>query len=199
MMDRIGEVIEASTMRIRAQREELEEPPAFGSFVKVSSGRDLTSFAVVYNAYETSIDPARRPMALGLSEEELRSQQPQIFEMLRLEFEAAIVGFKDQSGLVKTYLPPWPPRIHAFVELCTPGEIISLTDDLEFVRSLNSLPGIPTDELIAAAVRMAYQNRDCDRTFLIRAGQEIALMLKDEYERARSILRRIGYVESPKR
>lgn len=196
MTDRVGEVIEASTTRIKAQREELEGPPAFGSFVKVPSGPSVTSYAVVYNVYETSVDPSRRPLALGLTEEELKSQQPQIFEMLRLEFEAAIVGFKDQAGCVNAYLPPWPPRIHSFVESCTPDEIVSLTEDLEFIRSINSLPGLPTDELIAAAVRIAYQNRDCDRSFLVRAGREIAIMLKDEYERARSILRRLGHVKS---
>ncbi|MCL5291600.1 MAG: hypothetical protein M1548_03600 [Actinobacteria bacterium] len=194
MIDRIGEVIEASTTRFRAQREELDNPPAFGSFVKVPSGPDITSYAIVYNVYETSIDASRRPMAMGLTEEELKAQQPQIFEMIRLEFEAAIVGFKDQGGAVKAYLPPWPPRIHAFVGACGPEEVISLTEDLDFIRAINALPGLPTDELIAAAVRVAYQNRDCDAEFLVKAGQEIAIMLKEEYERARSILRRVGHV-----
>ncbi|MHB0977083.1 MAG: HAS-barrel domain-containing protein [Candidatus Aquicultorales bacterium] len=196
MMDHIGEVIEASTTRFRAQRQSLDNPPAFGSFVKVPSGPEITSYAVVFNVYESSIDPSRRPVAFGLTEKELKEQQPQIFEMLRLEFEAAIIGFKDQSAAVKTYLPPWPPRIHSFVGACTPDEVSDLTNELEFIRSINALPGLPTDELLAAAVRTAYRNRDCDDSFLIKAGQEIAIMLKDEYERARSILRRVGHVEA---
>lgn len=194
MMQKIGEVIEASTTRFRAQREQLEGPPAFGSFVRVPFGEGITAYAIIYNVYETSLDPTRRPIALGLTEERLRVEQPQIYEMLRLEFEAAIVGFKDLGGAINAYLPPWPPRIHSFVEECSPDEVMALTEDLDFIRSVNALPGLPADELIAAAVRSAYRNRDCDQSFLIKAGQEIALMLKDEYERARSILRRIGSV-----
>lgn len=191
-MNRLGEVIEASTTRFRAQREELETPPAFGEFVKAPAGPEIVAYAIVYNVYETSIDQSRRPVAFGLTEEQLKAEQPQIFEMLRLEFEAAIVGFRDQSGCVKSYLPPWPPRIHAFVAACSPSEVVELTEDLEFIRSIAALPGLPADELIAAAVRTAYRNRDCDPEFLVRSGQEIAVMFKDEYERARSVLRRVG-------
>ncbi|HEY3375125.1 MAG TPA: hypothetical protein VGK02_08700 [Candidatus Aquicultor sp.] len=191
MADRIGEIIEVYTTRFRAQSDSLTNPPYFGSFVKAESqGTDI--YGLVYNVYETSIDPGRRPMAYGIPRDELLRYRPEIAEFLTVEFEAAIIGFND--GFTRAYLPPFPPRIHSFVYPCEKNEVLDLTEDLEFIRSINALPGLPLEELAAASIRLAYNERDCDQAFLVRAGQEIAQLLKDEYEKARSIIRRISDV-----
>jgi hypothetical protein len=148
-------------------------------------------YGLVYNVYEASIDPNRRAMAYGIEREELFRHQPQIAEFLKVEFEAAIIGFND-IGYIRAYLPPFPPRIHSFVYPCNRQEVLDLTEDLEFIRSINALPGLPIEELAAASIRLAYAERENDRAFLMRAGQEIAQLLKDEYEKARSIIRRIS-------
>lgn len=188
--ERIGEIIQVFTTRFLAQGDSLANPPAFGSFVKAES-QNMSIYGLVYNVYEMSIDPNRRAVAFGIERTELLRQQPQIAEFLKVEFEAAVIGFND-AGYIRAYLPPFPPRIHSFVYVCSGKEVLELTEDLEFIRSINALPGIPVEELAAASIRLAYQERNNDQKFLVRAGQEIAQVLKDEYEKARSIIRRIS-------
>jgi hypothetical protein len=97
--DRIAEVIETATAEFLAQclePEDLNFPvmPPFGSWVKAldeESGNQI--MAVVYHATTSPIDSVHRARALGLSLQELREQQPQIFAMLKTEFRAVIVGF----------------------------------------------------------------------------------------------------------
>jgi len=190
MADRIGEIIEVYTTRFLAQSNNLENPPHFGSFVKTSSqGMDI--YGLVFNVHETSIDPNRRAIAYGIERTELLKRQPHFAEFLKVEFEAAVIGFSD-AGYIRSYLPPFPPRIHTFVYPCDSEEILDLTEDLEFIRNINALPGLPVEELVAASIRLACAERGGDRSFLVRAGQEIAQLLKDEYEKARSIIRRIS-------
>lgn len=119
----IGEVIETSTTQFVAQclePEDLNFPsmPPFGSWVKSfdeESGNKI--FAVVTNVTTAPIDSVHKARALGLSLAELRQQQPQIFAMLKTEFQAAIVGFETPpdpqqngfnpgEGKIYQYLPP---------------------------------------------------------------------------------------------
>jgi hypothetical protein len=190
MAGRIGEVIESSTTRFKAEAVEADSPPAFGSFVR--TGSDIITYGLVYNVYASSVDPGRKPIALGLTEEELSREQPQLKQLLKTDFEVAIIGFAEDN-LVHTFLPPWPPRIHSFVYACSNEEIIKLTENLEFIRVLTFLPSsLPTEELIAASIRIASQARGGSRDFLVKAGQEIATLLKDEYEKAKGIIRRLS-------
>ena len=94
-----AEVVETSTTEFLSQcidPEDLGFPvmPPFGSWVRSrdeESGN--TIYAVVYHATTAPIDGVHRARALGMSLEELREQQPQIFAMLKTEFRSAIVGY----------------------------------------------------------------------------------------------------------
>jgi hypothetical protein len=220
----IGEVIEATTTHFVAQcpRPYLHQPPAFGSFVKIEPGRprsaasppafvdpfaetpadalptdtpDGTLYALVYTAATGSGDTGRRPAAYGLDEETLREEQPQIFDLLTTEFAALHLGFA-QEGRIRSYLPPQPPRLHAFVTECSPAEVCALTDAPDFLRSLRPPPNsADADELIAACLRHAYRCRHADFTFLVRAGKQLANLLRDDPDRLTALLRKI---EPPK-
>ncbi|MCY7323052.1 MAG: hypothetical protein LH660_14925, partial [Phormidesmis sp. CAN_BIN36] len=88
----IAEVIETSTTEFLAQclePENLSFPvmPPFGSWVKaVDDESKNLIYAVVYHATTSPIDSVHRARALGLSLDDLREQQPQIFAMLKTEF-----------------------------------------------------------------------------------------------------------------
>ncbi|WP_199248318.1 HAS-barrel domain-containing protein [[Phormidium] sp. ETS-05] len=203
----IAEVIETATTEFLAQcldPEDLSFPamPPFGSWVRASdeeSGNDI--YAIVYHATTSPIDSVHRARALGLSLEGLREQQPQIFAMLKTEFRAAIVGFTaPPEGLNhsrsavrrrRQYIPPRPPQIHQAVYLCTPLEIVEFTQELDFLRTLLQLQGAPVDALTAATIREIYQLRKLDRDWLVQAGRALSLLLKDDYDRLRLILRQI--------
>jgi len=70
-------------------------------------------YALVVGASTASLEPNRRPSALGYEDEdELRRHQPQIFELLRTDFTGLLIAYSagDGKGL-RRHLPPVPPRI----------------------------------------------------------------------------------------
>ncbi|ERN40590.1 HAS barrel domain protein [Rubidibacter lacunae KORDI 51-2] len=200
--DCFAEVIETATTEFLAQclePEELDFPamPPFASWVKAldeESGNWV--YGIVTYVTTSPIDSVHRARALGLSLSELRDQQPQIFAMLKTEFRAAIVGFltpgdRGTAGEIFQYLPPRPPQIHQGVWHCQPEEVVSFSDRLDFLRGLLDAQGVPSEALLAAVVRGIYRLRQADRPWLVRAGREIGMLLKDDYDRLRYILSQI--------
>ena len=193
----IAEVIETSTCEFLAQCLEPEDlklavMPTFGSIVKAAdeeTGNQI--LAVVYHATTAPIDSVHRARALGMSLDELREEQPQIFAMLKTEFKAAIIGFEDDKGQMYQYLPPRPPQIHQGVYQCSSEEIIRFSEQLEFLRTLLQVQGAPVEALTAATIREIHQLRARDRSWLVTAGRTISLILKDDYDRLRFVLSQI--------
>ncbi len=155
-------------------------------------------YALVYGANTASLEPNRRPSALGFEdEEEMRKRQPQIFELLRTEFSGLLIAYSEGGDKpLRRHLPPLPPRIHSRVYPCTPGETMALTEDLSFLRSIllpsgGALAGVPSDELAAACLRQARESHPDDQAFLLRAGQTLAKLMANDYERLQAILRNV--------
>jgi hypothetical protein len=63
------------------------------------------------------MDPMRYPFAYQKTEEELRTEQPQIFEFLKTTFSCILVGYQE-GGHIRYLLAPEPSKIHAFVTPC---------------------------------------------------------------------------------
>jgi len=205
--DHFAEVIETATTEFLAQclePENLSFPvmPPFGSWVKsVDEEAGNLVYAVVYHATTSPIDSVHRARALGLSLQDLREQQPQIFAMLKTEFRAAIAGFQPPAAMsngvtaelatIYQHLPPRPPQIHQAVYRCEAAEVLSFSEKLDFLRTLLQVPGAPVDALAAATIREIYQLRQADRSWLVQAGRMLSLLLKDDYDRLRVILGQI--------
>ena len=195
----IAEVIETATTEFLAQCLQPQDlsyatMPPFGSWVKaVDEVSGHWVYGVVYHATTSSVDAVHRTQALGLSLDELREQQPQIFAMLKTDFRAAIVGFYQEEPRSEyyQYLPPRPPQVHQPVYACGPDEIIEFTEALDFLRTLLQMSAAPVDSLVAAAIREVYQLRKGDRPWLVQAGRTLSLLLKDDYDRLRIILGQI--------
>ncbi|CEJ43337.1 HAS-barrel domain-containing protein [Umezakia ovalisporum] len=199
----IAEVIETSSTEFLSQCLEPEDlgfppMPPFGSWVCAvdeESGHQI--YGVLYQVTTMPIDSVHRAVALGLSLQDLRQEQPQIFAMLKTEFRAAIVGFEHScrtpgaNQRVYQYLPPRPPQIHQAVYQCEPEAIIRFTEELDFLRTLLCVNAAQVEALTAAAIRHVYQLRKADRQWLIKAGRTLSLLLKDDYDRLRFILSQI--------
>ncbi|ACK71477.1 conserved hypothetical protein [Gloeothece citriformis PCC 7424] len=207
--DHIGEVIETATTQFLAQclePEDLSFPqmPPFGSWVKSvdeESGNKI--LAVVTYVTTSPIDSIHRARALGLTLSELREQQPQIFAMLKTEFRATIVGFETNPdskksngnswGKIYQYIPPRPPQIHQAVYRCEDSEIIRFSEQLDFLRTFLQVKDAPVEALIAASVREIYQLRKGDHQWLVQAGRQLNMLLKDDYDRLRYVLSQIHW------
>jgi len=222
-----AEVIETSTTDFLAQclePEDLSFPimPPFGSWVKSfdeETGNEV--LAVVTYVTTTPIDSVHRARALGLSLQDLREEQPQIFAMLKTEFRVSMLGFftaegghpqapklnsgermttepgdngnGHHSGRCYQYLPPRPPQVHQGVYHCETSEIIRFTEELDFLRTLLDVNTVPVDSLLAAVLREIYRLRQADREWLVQAGRKLSTLLKDDYDRLRYILSQIHF------
>lgn len=218
----LAEVVEASTSLLVAQCWERlrENPPAFGSLVKVVPPRftgqwtaspseyedpfadespaarqvgspDGTIYAVVYSAETMSAQPGRRASAFQKTREELRQEQPQIFELLRTDFTALPVGFV-RAGRLCPQIPPRPANLHDGVEECSDVEEKVITGCPEVLEAILRGPeGINADSLVVALLERGYTLREADRGFLVAAGKTLASLLRSEPGRLLGILRRI--------
>jgi len=192
-MQRVGEVIEASTTDFVAQCYELYQSPPLGSLVKTTD-LPVELYGIVYNATTTSLEPGRRPIARGkdeASEEEIYKSSPQLRQLLRSEFSALVVGYRENEKLYH-YLPPKPARIHSFVYLCPTEEVKEFSQSFDFLNILiNTHLPVPAEELIAACLRQMSQVYEDPHTFLVAAGKELAILLSSEFNQLKAILGRI--------
>jgi hypothetical protein len=195
--DRIAEVVATATTEFVAQcmePDDLSFPlmPAFGSWVKSpqQENEGAITYGVVYHATTVPIDSVHRAVALGLSLNELREQQPQIFAMLKTEIKVVLLGFVSR-GKVYQHLPAQPPQIHQAVYTCEANEIIKFSEELHFLRTLTQISSAPVDELVAAVLRDVYQIRKCDRPWLVEASRKLGILLKDDYDRLGAILSQV--------
>ncbi|MBN1176961.1 MAG: hypothetical protein JXA51_04700 [Dehalococcoidales bacterium] len=187
--NKIAEVIEASTAQFAAQCYQLYEIPPLGSLVKTG---DI--YGIVAEATTESLDTGRKPIARGkdeASEEAVYQSSPQLTKLLRSEFTAVVAGHRDGDNLYR-YLPPQPARIHGFVYLCQPDEVKEFGKSFDFLNILiNTALPVPTEELIAAALRQMSQAHDDSHAFLVAAGKELAALLSNDYIRLKNILGRL--------
>jgi hypothetical protein len=190
--NKIAEVIEAETAQFTAQTYELypsPEGPSLGALVRTG---DI--YGIVCHAETSGLEPGRKPVARGrdeASEEAVYRSSPQLLKLLRSQFTAAVVGFKDGENVLQ-YLPPQPARIHGFVYLCQPEEVREFSGAFGFLNILtNAALPIPTEELIAAALRQMSGARQDGRVFLVAAGKELANLLSSDFIRLKNILGRL--------
>ena len=192
-MQRVGEVIEASTTDFVAQCYELYQSPPLGSLVKTTD-LPVELYGIVCSATTTSLEPGRRPIARGkdeASEEEIYRSSPQLLKLLRSEFTALVVGHRENEKLYH-YLPPKPARIHSFVYLCSPDEVKEFSQSFDFLNILlNTRLPVPADELVAASLRQMSQAYEDRHAFLVAAGKELAILLGGEFNQLKAILGRI--------
>ncbi len=192
-VQRVGEVIEASTTEFVAQCYELYRVPPLGSLVKTKDA-PVEQYGIVCNALTSGIEPGRRPIARGKDEADeaaIYRSSPQLLKLLRSEFGVLVVGYKDGDRLYQ-YLPPRPARIHAFVYQCPPDEVGEFSQSFGFLNLLiNARLPVPAEELVAAALRQMGESHKDRRAFLVAAGKELATLLSGQYNQLKSILGRI--------
>ena len=191
--ERVGEVIEASTTEFVAQCYELYQSPPLGSLVKTTD-LPVELYGIVYYATTASLEPGRRPIARGkdeVSEEEIYRSSPQLLKLLRTEFKALVVGYRQNEKLFH-YLPPKPARIHSFVYQCPPDEVREFGQSLSFLNILlNTHLPVSLEELTSASLRQMSGAYEDPHAFLVAAGKELAVLLGGEFNRLKAILGRI--------
>ncbi len=188
---RLGEVVEANSTSFVAQSYRLYDTPPLGGLVLAGSPE---CYSVVYRIVTEPLDPSRPVLARGEemeTEEEVFQENPQLNRLLTSRFEALIVGH-GETGHIRPFLPPLPPRIHSFVYTCTREQAEQLTSRLEWLRLLlNS--GVPAaDEVVGACLREAAAYHADARAFLARAATALAAELAGDLPRLNAVLRTVS-------
>ena len=189
---RFGEVVEAAIDRVVVQAHRLYGAPPLGALVRLG-GAPGAVYAVVAGVETASLDPTRRAIARGAeaaSEEEIYREHPQIELLLRTDATLVTVGF-DDGGALRHYLPPLPPRIHAFAYLCAPEEVRGFAASLDFVGLLAARRDPTSDDVLAAVLRQAAMCFDDRRDFLVRASRAAAAHAAGDAARVAAIVRRM--------
>lgn len=195
---RIGEIIESSTTRFTAGAYELLAAPPFGALVRAATRSEgLAVYGLVYEIRTGSREPGGRAVVRGrtysgreLYDDEIYSENPDLAEVLQTEFSALTVGFAEGETICQ-YLPPQPPPVHYSVYACDAGELLRFSARNDFFRAVLFTAHIPGDELLAAAIRAVAQARPDRHAYLVRAGRDLAGLLKDDHDRLVALLRRI--------
>ncbi|GAB4337653.1 MAG: hypothetical protein Kow0010_25820 [Dehalococcoidia bacterium] len=170
----------------------VEEPYRLGQFVSVrEAGRAV--YGVVAEIESGPEDPTRpiSPQeAPGLGAAEYLAARPELRLLLRTRLSVLACGHVDGEA-VRAALPPVPPPLLAPVVPATDAEVVRLTGDGAFLAVLLAAPGCD-DAILAAAIRSAAESFGPEgHAFRVRAGKELARLLKAEPARLTTIIKAV--------
>lgn len=188
-MNYCAEIIESGLHSWKALCWNLDNIPAFGSLM-VASHKGRTIFGLVYQIQTGANDPNRVPFAYKKTEEELRKEQPQIFELLKTTFACITVGYKQNNEIVYQIVPE-PLQIHTFVSPATTEEQRVFFLQEHFIHLLFSMAPqiISLDELLLASIT---QNKlQQEQTLLMKIFEAYAILTGNDYHRLKFFLQRV--------
>jgi hypothetical protein len=190
----IGRVLRASTVGYACGTRSGEmDLPQFGSFVRTADPNS-TNIEVIGLIYAIRIDddPLVRQliMANHMNQQTIRDQREN--RMVPVEMSIVNIGYMHDGRPIHN-LPPRPPVSLDPVYLCEPDSVIRFTQKFDFFRLVLNTSEVPTEELMAAAIRQAAEIRPTQdqRDFLVRAGRRLTQFLGHDLGRLNHLLRLI--------
>lgn len=186
-----AEVVESSLHHWKAQSWEWDCSPAYGSLVSVRQDNH-TYIGLVYEVTTGSMDPTRYPFPFKKTEQELKKEQPQIFEFLKTTFSSLTIGYY-QKGNIKYIAPSAPARMHAFIEPIS-GELqerfFAVPNYLHRVFTLSSyITNI--DDLLIALLHQRSEQKPFSRASFNKFMHTYSLLTGNEYRRIKLFLQQV--------
>ncbi len=165
------------------------EMPHFGAFVKVPI-QNGTAHAIgtIYNIVLEDDDLVRQ--IVGNQDTPIEIIQDQRQRQMPIEVSVLTLGYM-QGTKVRTGLPPQPPLTLSHIALCEHTEIAALTSDFNFLRLIFQASDAPTDELTVRVLEQAAQAHPNRAQYLRTAGQYLAQLMGNDFQRLDTILRRL--------
>jgi len=185
-----AEVIESSLRGWLAQSWKWDHFPQFGSLVTIRSKKRIL-FGIVHQIQTGSMDPIRYPFPYQKTEEELKAEQPQIFEFLKTTFSCLTIGYQENHKLFYL-LAPEPAKIHAFVEPIAPDRAKQFFAQEKYLHVLFSLQGqvFNLDELLLAMLKQQAQLNILSQGKVHTIMQAYSLLTGNDYRRIKLFLQR---------
>lgn len=189
-----AEVIESSLEVFTAQSWQWDKFPAFGQLVCLESNNYIL-IGCVTQVKTGSMDPLRSPFPYKKTEEELRVEQPQIFEYLKTAFTVNILGYVsvDHKQNVKIFYQyaPYPSKIHSFVYGASHELITLFFQKTLYLHTLFSSQLPTIDELLLALLAQLSDRKLLTQKHLDDFGMTFSLLTGNDYRRLKIFLSRV--------
>jgi hypothetical protein len=190
----VGRVLRASTRGFACgtQSNRVDHRHDFGSFVSapIANEESVRVIGLIY-AVEIKDDLLVNElvMADSVNDSVLRDQREN--RMVPMEISVLNIGYRFATGDVVHSLPPRPPMSLSSVEQCTRDVILEFTQRQDFFPLVLNAAEVPSDDLLAAAIRYAawqYDDEARRYAFLVQCGRAIARQLSHDLKRLEHVL-----------
>lgn len=191
-----AEVVTSSLDRYTAQCWQWDHLPNFGSLVQVVS-QNITIIGCVTQVQTGSLDPMRTPVAYKKTEDELKTEQPQIFEFLTTTFDVQVIGYhENKNQIIPQFLymiPPTPSKIHTFVQECPSNIAMHFLADPSFLNLLFAFQNnlLNLDELLLALVQKQAASGTLNQERFTKFCETFSLLNGNDYRRLKLFLKRV--------
>lgn len=190
--NRVGRVLRASTTGFDCgtRGSKIDELHTFGAFVKVPiSDSDLVCAIGLIYAIRIDDDPLARELVMASYVDNNALLDQRENRMVPVEICVINVGYTYNGQMIHS-LPPRPPMSLCEVDLCDSDEVYRFTQRMDFFRLVLGAKEVPSDELMAAALRYAsWAYPENERyNFLVRCGRCLAGLLSHDLKRLAHLL-----------
>lgn len=196
----IGHVLRASTngFDFGTRGNEIDTRHSFGSFVlaEIAGNDALQQYAVgLIYAIRIADDPFVRElvMAAEVNAATLRDQREnRLIPIETLVLNIGYVSFVDNAFVdVVHSMPPRPPLSLTSVYLMPPDGVLAFVQRQDFFRTVLNAGEVPSDDLLAAAVRYAgnfFMDPAARYNFTVASGRHTARLLTSDLKRLSHVL-----------
>jgi len=186
-----AEAIESTLHNFVAQSWHWDAAPPFGSLVIAHAGT-RTIFGIVHHVQTGSADSTHRPIAYRKTEEELKRDQPQIFEFLQTMFSCTVVGYQDK-GRTLYMVHPEPIKIHTMIRLANDSEYKDFVACDHYLSLLFGSGSTITsgDELFLSLLRHQAELGILNEHKLDQLITSFCMLTNNDYVRLKLLLQRI--------
>jgi hypothetical protein len=188
----VGRVLRASTRGFSCgtHSTRIGTPHDFGAFVWAPVANDAHQWVVgLVSAVEIKDDlmVGELVMAESVNPNVMRDQREN--RMIPVEISVLNIGFHNGRGFVHS-LPPRPPMSLSEVEVMPLDHIRDFTERLDFFRLVLTAAEVPSDDLLATALRNAVSCRSEreQSDYRVKCGRQLARLLANDLKRLAHIL-----------
>ncbi len=188
-----AEVIESSLHHWKAQSWQWDLFPAYGSFITITQGSN-SYIGLVHDITTGSMDPTRYPFPFQKTEEELKKEQPQIFEFLKTTFSSIALGYCQKGNMIYA-APPHPAKMHAFIEPISSEMQRDFLAKPHYLHRIFSLTNqlVNVDDLLIAMLSEHHRTKPLSPSFITTFMDTYCLLTGNEYRRIKLFLQRMPH------
>lgn len=186
-----GEVIASSLTQLTVQAWELEQYPPFGSLIRTHYEK-MDCFGIVCDIQTGPKDAARTPLAFGKTVQELKQEQPHIFQLLHTIVTVLPLGYTHKTDIVYA-IPPCPAPIHSFAYACASKELMLFFSNMQWlITFFNLAQQNPLfDELLLALLHNAHRSEALNNKIMQEIIDTFCLLTHNDYWKLKIFLQRI--------